>query len=177
MVKGPARTGRSLFFVAPALILLSVLAGACGGDRPQEFSHSFDSPEALAEAVLDALARRDELRLAELPLGEHEFRKWVWPRLPAGRPEVNMPFDYFWSDFAFKSRSALASTLNEFGGQRLTLRRIEFHGETTDYGPFSVSRDSELTVADADGHERTIRVFGSVLKSGRRYTLFSYVVD
>lgn len=156
---------------------LALASGGCSGRGQPAFARTFDSAEAVAAAVLDGLARRDAARLAELPLDEHEFRKWVWPELPAGRPEVGMPFDYFWKDFSFKSRTSLASTLSEFGGQRFVLKRIDFGGETTHYGAFSVSRDARLTVVDDQGRERSIRVFGSVLHTGGRYKLFSYVVD
>lgn len=156
---------------------LALASGGCSGPGQPVFAQTFESAEAVAAAVLDGLARRDGARLAELPLDEREFRKWVWPKLPAGRPEVNMPFDYFWKDFSFKSRASLASTLNEFGGQRFVLERIHFDGETTDYGTFSVSRDVRLTVVDDQGRERSIRVFGSILQTGGRYKLFSYVVD
>jgi hypothetical protein len=174
---GPARSGGSFFLLLVLCAAAATGGGACRSSQPPEFAHTFASPDALATSVLDALAGKDSARLAELPLGEHEFRKWVWPNIPAGRPDVNMPFDYFWKDLSFKSRASLAASLSEFGGQRFTLRRIEFTGETTDYGSFSVSRDSELTVVDAGGRERKIRVFGSVLKAGDRYKLFSYVVD
>ncbi len=127
--------------------------------------------------MLDGVERRDAGRLRSLALGEHEFRKWVWPHLPAGRPEVNMPFDYFWKDLSRKSDASLASTLAEFGGQRLTLRRVEFGGATSDYGPFRVSREARLTVADGQGLERRIQVCGSMIEAGGRWKLFSHVVD
>ncbi|MFO7694429.1 MAG: hypothetical protein R6V57_15190 [Vicinamibacterales bacterium] len=154
-----------------------VVASACAGPRAPGFAATFESPEALAAAVLEGVERRDAVRLRELALSEHEFRKWVWPRLPAGRPEVNMPFDYFWKDLSLKSEASLASTVAEFGGRRLTLRRIEFGGETSDYGPFKVSREARLTVADSQGLERRIQVCGSMIEAGGRWKVFSYVVD
>ena len=69
------------------------------------------SPEALAAAVLDALARGDRARLDALALTEQEFRDHVWPDLPAARPERNLPFSYVWGDLHQKSNLSLAQTL------------------------------------------------------------------
>ncbi|MEW5980916.1 MAG: hypothetical protein AB1806_00940 [Acidobacteriota bacterium] len=175
--KGAARWGGPLRRLLALAAVACLAAAACGGSGRPEFSHTFQSADALAAEVLDALARKDAPHLQALALGEHEFRKWVWPRLPVSRPGVNVSFDYFWKDFAFKSRASLASTLHEFGGERFVLQRVEFLGETTDYGTFSVSRDAQLTVTDALGRQRTICVFGSVVQTGGRHKLFSYVVD
>src|SRR5687767_9252327 len=81
---------------APACVLLLILAG-CSQPAPP-LSHTFDSPEALASAVVAGLARRDAAALSSLVLSEQEFRAHVWPVLPASRPERNLPFDYVWKD-------------------------------------------------------------------------------
>ena len=174
--EGTAHARGSLRFFRGALAAALIAAAACSPRAPG-FAPTFESPEALAAAVLDGVERRDAGRLRELALSEHEFRKWVWPHLPAGRPEVNMPFDYFWKDLSRKSDASLASTLAEFGGQRLTLRRVEFGGATSDFGPFRVSREPMLTVTDAQGIERRIQVCGSMIEAGGRWKLFSHVVD
>ena len=173
-----ARTGTPRFFV---LLLVSLLAvGACDwpgrpGIRP--LAHTYESPEQLARAVLEALEARDAAALRRLALTEQEFGDHVWPSLPAARPERNLPLSYVWGDLHQKSEAFLATTLTGLGGRRLTLRQVSFTGGTTDYGPFKVHRKSQLTVRDDDGTDRHLRVFGSVLEQGGRFKVFSYVVD
>jgi hypothetical protein len=109
-------------------------------------SHTFDSPETLARAVLDALAARDEAVLAALPISATEFRQVVWPELPSSRPEVNLPVEYAWGDLSTKSCGHLVATLQKWGARRLELVSVEFRGETTTYKSFSVHRKTVLTV-------------------------------
>jgi hypothetical protein len=97
--------------------------------------------------------------------------------LPAARPERNLPLSFVWGDLHQKSENQLAVTLAQFGGQRLTLVGVAFTGETTRYRSYAVHRDSRVTVRDATGAERPIRVFGAVIQQRDRFKVFSYVVD
>jgi hypothetical protein len=136
-----------------------------------------ESPRALAQAVLDALARRDEQALRALTFDEQEFRKLVWPDLPASRPERNLPFSYVWTDLRTKSDTGLNAVLATYGGQAYDLEKVAFTGGATQYRTFVVHRESTLAVRDRNGHRETLRLFGSVIENGRRFKVFSYVVD
>ncbi len=160
-----------------ALLLALTVASACSGAAPPLHT-THESPDALARAVLDALAARDEGRLRDLALNEQEFRDHVWPALPASRPERNLPFDYVWGDLQQKSANQLTQTLAQFGGRQYELVRVEFTGATTQYDAFAVHRDSRLVVRDASGVEHQLRIFGSALETrDGRVKVFSYVVD
>jgi hypothetical protein len=158
----------------PALILAGSVA--CGRP-PAPLSRACDSPEALANAVLDGLARRDAAALQALALTEEEFRTRVWPELPAARPGRNVPVDYAWADLSQKSRVYLTQTLARHGGRRYQLVTVEFLGETTRHESFEVARRAQLVVRGADGTEEQIRLFGSMLRAGDEHKVFSYVVD
>ena len=167
---GASRGVRLLFTCAVVLV--------CAGCRaPALVTGTLPSPEALAAAVLDALASRDDARLRALALSEAEFRARIWPELPASRPERNLTADYVWRDLAQKSEASLRILMARLGGQRLTLRAVHVGGETTPYATFAVSRNTELVVADEDGAEQRIRVFGSILRVDGGVKVFSYVVD
>lgn len=157
-------------------LVLILFAAACQSP-PAPLSRTAESPEALARAVLDALAAGDRARLASLALTEAEFRARIWPELPASRPERNLTADYVWNDLRQKSDASLQATLARLGGRVFALRRVEISGETTHYPTFSVSRQTELVVADPTGAEQRIRVFGSILRADGRVKVFSYVVD
>lgn len=180
VVVSPCCRQGALRGVLPVLARLFVLSLVfVAGCRPSSspISGTHESADALAREVLSALASRDRARLESLALSEAEFRARVWPELPASRPERNLTADYVWQDLDQKSRASLQATLARLGGRRLDLKRVEFRGETTEYRTFSVSREAELVVADADGVEQRVRVFGSVLHDGDRVKIFSYVVD
>jgi hypothetical protein len=156
--------------------LSCLLVAGCGTPAPP-IGGALPSPEALASEVLDAVAAGDDARLRALALSEAEFRERIWPELPASRPERNLTADYVWKDLAQKSEASRRSMLARLGGQRLALRSVEFGGETTEYPTFSVSRQTELLVADQQGTEQRLRVFGSVLRVDGGVKVFSYVVD
>lgn len=166
---------RGVSLAACLLLTLALLLTGCS--RPTTFAQTFESDEALARAVLDAVARNDREALVRMALTKDEFEGIVWPTLRVSRPEVGMPMDFVWQDTFTKSRGYLAQTLSELAGQRFDLVRVDFRGETTEHGTYAVSRKTHLVVRDADGRERTIRLFGSIIRQNARSKVYSYIVD
>jgi hypothetical protein len=140
-------------------------------------SNTFATPDALAQALLGALAASDKTRLQSLALSEAEFRDHVWPELPTSRPERNVPFEYAWGQMKQRSDGSLAYTFQRYAGKRLTFVRTGTTGESTQYKTFLVMRDSEIVAADETGKELVIRLFGSLMVKDGRYKVFSFVVD
>ena len=160
----------------PAGMLVLLALSACGRPEPL-LSTTFDSPEALASAVASGLARDDKASLEALALSESDFRAHVWPVLPASRPERGLPFDYVWNDLRAKSNAHLAARLAGPSIGPITVDRVVFDGETTDYGGLVVMRKARVLVRDDRGQLRSLRLFGSVIRQDGRYKLFSYVTD
>lgn len=159
--------------------LMAALGAVCGSaacSRVPPLANVSNSPEALAMAVLGALAQRDRARLDALALSEQEFRDHVWPDLPAARPERNLPFSYVWGDLRQKSNLSLTHVLADHGGQRHTLHGVTFAG-VTPYGHYTVHRDATLDVVDASGTSQSLRVCGSFLEKGGRWKVFSYAIN
>jgi hypothetical protein len=166
------RRGLLCAFVASALV-----GSGCGRAGAAPLEHTQGSPVDLARSVLDAVARADRTALERLAISDREFRERVWPALPASRPERNLPLDYVWGDLRQKSAGHLSQTLAQHGGRRYSLVDVAFLGETTPYANFEVLRKAQLRIRDDEGEEQVIRLFGSVLRSGSEYKIFSWVVD
>jgi len=143
---------------------------------PAPLQHTFDTPAAVARAVLAAVSAGDEPALASLVLSEQEFRDHVWPSLPAARPERNLPFSYVWGDLRQKSQASLAAVLGQYRGHRLTLVDVRF-GESTRYDGYVVHRDSVFVVTSADGTSQDVRLCGSMIEQQGRWKVFSYVTN
>jgi hypothetical protein len=156
-------------------LCLGVTFGCGSGATP--LSNAHPSAEALSQAFLEALARRDADGLRALALSEEEFREHVWPELPAARPERNLPFSYVWTDLRQKSELSLAQTLAEHGGRRYTLIETRFATQATRYPSYVVHRETVLRVRDADGAQHDLRLFGSILEKDRTWKIFSFVAD
>jgi hypothetical protein len=142
-----------------------------------QLQHTHGSPKAVAEAVVAALDRRDTAPLEQLALTEQEFRRVVWPRQPAARPERNIPWDYAWRALAGKSTLQLRGRIQEWRPARLMVVDVAFDGETTDYRTYRVLRKSRVTLRDAAGRLTTARLFGSIIEQQGRFKVFSYVTD
>jgi hypothetical protein len=176
-LQGGSRQGASYrTCVSAGLALLLGTLAACGTSRSLE--PSYDSPNAVAQAVVDGMSRKDVAELSRLAVTEDEFRDLVWPRQPGSRPERNLPWTYVWRDLAAKSRGQLLARVSEWPAQgRLTVEQVTFDGETTDYDTYRVFRASRLTLRDATGRLITARIFGSIIEQRGRFKVFSYVVD
>jgi hypothetical protein len=127
--------------------------------------------------VLDGYGRRDLEGLRDLALSEQEFRAYVWPELPASRPERNTPLEFVWGTLRQKSDNSLRRLLSLHGGRRYRLLGMEFREAATPYETFVVHREAVLRLRDEQGAERTLALFGSVLQRGGEYKLFSFVAD
>jgi len=157
------------------LLLIALLAGSCGPSPPLD--HALPSAERLASAVLEALARSDRSALERLAVDRDEFERYVWPELPAARPERNLTLDYVWGDLSQKSRLGLLATLNRHGNQRYELVSVRFDGPTSRYAVAEVHRGTVLTVRGPAGQQLQLRLYGSSYSRNGKWKVFSYVVD
>lgn len=153
-----------------------LLLGAVSCSRVPPLANTYSSPEQLGAAVLETLASKDRARLEALALSEQEFRDHVWPELPAAQPGRNLPFSYVWGDLRQKSQLRLSATLAERGGQRFSLERVRFAGETR-YASYRVHREATFDVREASGVQAALRVCGSMIEKDGAWKVFSYVVD
>ncbi len=170
------RQGRSR---RAALRLCAVLLGTLVGcARPAPpLTRTFESPEALAREVLARLHANDRTGLQALALTHDEFEAHVYPRLPASRPERNTSLAFVWGRLKQQSDLSLSRALSRHGGRGYTFRQIVFEGETSDYGTFTVQRESVLVVQTPEGAIERLKVFGSMLVQDGRCKVFSYVTD
>lgn len=162
------------------LLLTSLFLAACTqptAPSKTALANTFETPEALAQVVLNKLAARDTNGLKALALSEQEFRDHVWPELPTSRPERNVPFEYAWGQLKQRSEGALEGTISRYAGKPLKFVRTRYTGETTQYQSFAVMRESEIVAADEGGREVVLTLFGSAMLKDGRYKVFSFVVD
>lgn len=162
-------------FVLHVLVLLTLTAAACS-PRVTPLAHTTASSDALARAVLAALAAGDRDALERLAVSETEFREHVWPELPAARPERNLPFSYVWGELRQKSGASLTASLGALRGETRTLESVRM-GEVTPYPSYTVHRRVVFVVRRPDGTTEDLRVCGSFLEQQGRWKVFSYVTS
>ena len=173
----PLGNSRHLTGVAVYALLAALLVSGCADSPPPSLGTTYSSSEALAQAVLDALADGDLAGLDALAINGQEFRDVVWPELPSSRPERGLPVSYAWDDLHLKSSNALRRLVDRWGGRTYALLAVSYDGETTDYDTFRVHRETRLTVRDEAGNEIEVHFYGSTLVRDDEYKVFSYVID
>lgn len=156
------------------MVSLAASTAACA---PPGWSGGEASADALGRAVMAAVSRRDEARLRQLALDEAEFRRDVWPWLPAARPERNLPFAYVWGDLQQKSDQRRRAAFARHGGRAYQVESVRFTGASTPYGDAVVHRESVVTVRGAGGRREELRIFGSAVERHGQWKVFSYNVE
>lgn len=163
--------------IALALTSVAAMCGDARPERPAHLAHAAESPEALAEAILDRLAAADRAGLERLMLTRDEFEALVWPHLPVSRPATNMPISFVWNRLRQQSDGRLSQVLAVHGGTSYALVRLEFAGDRSRYGGATVARDSVMTVRTPAGGIERLELFGSMIEQDGRYKVFSFVTD
>jgi hypothetical protein len=158
------------------IVCVAGVAGCSAAPASLALSPSYESKDAAVTSFLQALAARDVHTLAQQVVNQQEFLKHIWPALPASRPDVGMPADRAWADQAQRNQGFLAQLLAEHGGQRYELVAASFDGSPTTYGSFRIHPKTRLDIRDASG-VREVRLFGSMIESGGRWKVYSFVVD
>lgn len=166
------RAGRHA--LAPALLLLG-LSLACR-PSPPPLSGASPSAQALAEALVTAYRTSDRAALDRMTMTEAEFRRWVWPHLPAARPNRNLPFSYVWGDLHQKSEASLGQLFARYGGRDMAAETVRF-ATVSPYGQATVHREATVTVSSQSGSGEPLRLSGSFLEIHGQWKVFSFVAD
>ena len=157
-------------------LLLSVGCRAVGS-TPRPLLYAQPSAEALAQTVLEALAKRDDQTLKNLVLTKDEFCNYVWPELPSSKIN-NLTCDWVWRSFKPNDISGRKQILSVYGGKPYNLIRLRYAKGTTEYKSFKVHEDARVVVQDSGGgKEQELKLFGSILEYDGQFKLFSYIID
>ncbi len=162
--------------VHAAYILLTVLFAYSSfvGCEKRVWENSLDSPDQLGLAVVDALNREDIAQLNRLRVQREEYLDWIWPAFPASHPPNNFPGDFAWSNLNKKCNIGMKKWIAHFGGVNLKFVAIRFDQPKETYEGFQLLRGTVLTLQNAGGEKRELKILGSVVVKDGRYKLLSY---
>ena len=151
------------------LAVLLVYSSSVGCEK-----NSLDSPDQLGLAVVDALNNKDIEHLNRLRVQREEFLGWIWPEFPASRPPSNFPGDFAWSNMNKKCNIGMKKWIDRYGGRNLKFVAIRFDRPQETYDAFRLLRGTVLTLQNAAGEKRDLKILGSVIVKDDRYKLLSY---
>ncbi|MYB92453.1 hypothetical protein F4054_02375 [Candidatus Poribacteria bacterium] len=155
------------------LAVLLVYSSSVGCEK-RIWKNSLDSPDQLGLAVVDALNRKDIEHLNRLRVQRDEFLNWIWPEFPASRPPSNFPGDFAWSNMNKKCNIGMKKWIARYGGHNLKFASIRFDQPSETYDGFQLLRGTVLTLQNAAGEKRELKILGSVVVKNSRYKLLSY---
>jgi hypothetical protein len=161
-----------LIFSAIILWLLTSTGALMVGCASSSLSNSFSSPEELAQAVLDALAAKDEDALWALIVTPEEHRELLWDQLPESK---TYSFEYVreWSER--DSRKGLHNALERFGGTQFELTKVEFTEGSEEYDDFTVFFGTKLHVRRvSDGQTGTLPILDVTVVCDGTWKLMNY---
>jgi hypothetical protein len=138
------------------------------------FTGGENSPEELAQDVLDALRTRDFNALQRLRVNPDEFAEIMWPEFPQSRPLCNNRVDdvFFFLDRTCHSGITLA--LSTWGGQDLRLLGITYEIGRAPYTNFTLYHGVNIHVLEPDGREAVIRSVRSLAERKGVWKIYSF---
>ena len=140
------------------------------GCQHRVWENSLDSPDQIGLAVVDALNRKDIVRLNDLRVQRKEYLSWIYPAFP----KSNFPPDFAWSNLNKKCNVGMRRWIERYGGFNLTFVNIRFDKPSKSYNGFQLLRGTVLTLQNSVGEKRDLEILGSVVVKDNRYKLLSY---
>ena len=175
MRRSSERAARIISYVLLAVLL--VYSSAIGCEKPNRrgwVTQPLHSPDQLGLAVVEALNNKDIEQLNSLRVQREEFFGWIWPEFPASRPPSNFPGDFAWSNMNKKCNIGMKKWIDRYGGRNLKFVAIRFDRPQETYDAFQLLRGTVLTLQNAAGEKRDLKILGSVVVKDDRCKLLSY---
>lgn len=150
---------------AVAFLLFAIVTGGCRGlSAGSPLENGRPTPEALADAAVDALRTENDAALEALMITREEYEQFVWPSLP---DREYVPFSFSWGIKEPRGRKARRESMNEYGGLPLELVRVDLGDEIEEYDDFTLYLDASMTVRNQEtGQEGVLPLMKAVIEMG-----------
>jgi hypothetical protein len=138
------------------------------------FTGGLSSPEALAQAILDALRAEDVQALGLIRVTEKEFSEIMYPEFPESRPICNSDAAtaFFFLDRTCHSGSSLGMTT--WGRQHLELLGIEYAGGRSVYTNFTLYHGVHIHALNERGQEVVLKFARTFAERNGVWKVYGY---
>ncbi len=134
----------------------------------------YDSPEALARAVVTAAAAGDPDALGAFRVGEVEHEHLLWPYFDSSDPSLNIPHGFAYTNLDGGSRQGQRALVKQLAGGTWTVAELRFEKPEDAYPAFVLHQGTALVLTSGDGARVETDLLGSVVEHGGRYKLLSF---
>jgi hypothetical protein len=142
--------------------------------KARQLKNGFRTPEALCDAFLSALEKRDTARLYDLTLTRDEYLNWLWVEMPASKPIFNIPLEFVWENNWNNSVKGLNKALYNYGGKRLAFAALEFRAPDDEYQSFKLKMKPLLIAVDSAGNTHKLSYFSAIVEMNGLYKVVNY---
>lgn len=134
------------------------------------------SADELMTKLLASIQAKDKPALQQLTVTEAEFKKYVWPNLPAVVRGSQSSEAKFYKMYSTSSDAALDTLLQQHGGQNLKFVKASFGSEAKHKG-YRILPNAVVTASAGDGEDKTLRLASSVIEHDGIWKVASYFVS
>jgi hypothetical protein len=168
---------KKTFYRAGLMLSLAVALGGCSGSdlaTGSPLSNAYTTPEALAEAALQAIAAQDEEALQALLITREEYETLVWPILPDSRGSTT--FEFVWGISAPRNRKGRREVLEDYRGIPLEVVSVDPGDEIEAYDEFVLYKEAILTVRRTDtGDEGRMGFMDVLIEMGGGWKFMNFM--
>lgn len=136
------------------------------------------SSEALVQAALEALGKRDTVRLRELMISREEFYDYLYPEYALHFPiaaDTSQHTKKFVGDMHFlNAEKGLGKALRTLGGKKMKLVSLAFGDSLLPFTTYLIHQETQPRVRMENGSELDVEVIGSIVEMDSVYKLLSY---
>lgn len=139
-----------------------------------ELEGSFDSPETLAQAILDAVFFDDPKLLHTLRVSRPEFDYLVWTEFPQSRPATNITAGDAWAFHEAACNDGISELVDRHGKEELHLVEVKYTEGLAPYTNFNVVKGVILWVVDDEGNDIFLDQVPTFLERNGRWKVYMY---
>ena len=156
--------------------MLLIAVGFTGAYHPS-MAQSTGTAEDLLRQVVSALAANDQPALNKLSVNQSEFKKYVWPKLAFLMSGSNTSSDKYYPTYQKGSQVGITEASTTLAGKKWEVVKVKVEPPQRKGKGFQLFGPPRVTLRDASGQERTIKLVGGLLEREGVYKVTTYYVS
>ncbi|MGH2571063.1 MAG: hypothetical protein ACRDGR_07550, partial [bacterium] len=139
-----------------------------------ELSGAYDTPEELAQVVLDGISIGDAGLLHDQRVTKREFAEIFWPEFPQSRPETNIQSHDAWMFHDAECHDGVKEALHRWGGTELRLQTIRWEKGIAQYANFNLYHGVVLEAVTDRGELVEVEIAPLFAERNGRWKVYMY---
>ncbi len=139
-----------------------------------ELEGSFETPEILAQTILDAILFDDPKMLHSLRITKPEFEYLFWDEFPQSRPATNILAGDAWGFHDATCHDGVSDVLNDHAGRELHLVEVKYTEGLAPYSNFNLVKGVVIWAVDNEGNDVFLDQARTFAERNGRWKVYIY---